>query len=79
MSQNLFIDVFSVPCVSEGRALLVSLHRQVVLHHFNFRQPVYDIKYSPDGRLAEDGGASTANTCTAVVFLGNCICLGGGK
>ena len=28
----------------------MNLHRKVVLHYFNFKQPVYDIKYSPNGR-----------------------------
>ena len=33
----------------------MNLYRKVVLHHFNFKQPVYDIKYSPDGRLVVVG------------------------
>ena len=36
--------------ILDGRAVLVNLHKKVVLHHFNFKQPVYDIKYSPNGR-----------------------------
>ena len=39
--------------VSDGRALLVNLHKKVVLHHFNFKQPVHDIKYSPNGRSVQ--------------------------
>ena len=39
--------------VSDGRALLVNLHKKVVLHHFNFKQPVRDIKYSPNGRSVQ--------------------------
>ena len=35
---------------TDGRAVLVNLYKKVVLHHFNFKKPVYDIKYSPNGR-----------------------------
>ena len=28
----------------------MNLYKKVVLHHFNFKKPVYDIKYSPSGR-----------------------------
>ncbi|KAH0581448.1 hypothetical protein H2248_012529 [Termitomyces sp. 'cryptogamus'] len=34
----------------DGRALLVNLRRGVVFHHFNFKKPVKDIKFSPDGK-----------------------------
>ena len=34
-----------------GRALLVSLLKSAVLHHFNFKHPVEDIKYSQCGRF----------------------------
>ncbi|KNC96819.1 snoRNA-binding rRNA-processing protein PWP2 [Spizellomyces punctatus DAOM BR117] len=34
----------------DGRALLVNFQRQVVLHHFNFKTPVRDLVFSPDGR-----------------------------
>ena len=34
----------------DGRAILVNLYKKVILHHFNFKKPVYDIKYSPNGR-----------------------------
>ncbi|CAI8016870.1 Periodic tryptophan protein 2 homolog [Geodia barretti] len=34
----------------DGRALIVNLHKKAVLHHFNFKERVYDLKYSPDGR-----------------------------
>jgi hypothetical protein len=35
---------------TDGRALIVNLHKKAVLHHFNFKERVYDLKYSPDGR-----------------------------
>ncbi|KAF7318872.1 Small nucleolar ribonucleoprotein complex subunit [Mycena chlorophos] len=35
----------------DGRALLVNFRRGVVLHHFNFKKPVKDIKFSPDGKF----------------------------
>ena len=41
---------------SDGRALLVNLHKEVVLHHFNFKQPLRDIKYSPNGRSVPMAG-----------------------
>ncbi|KAF5390056.1 hypothetical protein D9757_003791 [Collybiopsis confluens] len=34
----------------DGRALLVSFKRGVVLHHFNFKKPVKDVSFSPDGK-----------------------------
>ncbi|KZT60952.1 WD40 repeat-like protein [Calocera cornea HHB12733] len=34
----------------DGRALLINFRRGTVLHHFNFKKPVDDIKFSPDGR-----------------------------
>ncbi|KAG0301506.1 hypothetical protein BGZ98_008287 [Dissophora globulifera] len=34
----------------DGRALLVNYNRQVVLHHFNFKDKVYDLQFSPDGK-----------------------------
>ncbi|PCH35317.1 WD40 repeat-like protein [Wolfiporia cocos MD-104 SS10] len=34
----------------DGRALLVNFRRGIVLHHFNFHNPVKDIKFSPDGK-----------------------------
>ncbi|MBW0497217.1 hypothetical protein O181_036932 [Austropuccinia psidii MF-1] len=34
----------------DGRALLVNFHRSTVLYHFNFKQKVEDIKFSPDGK-----------------------------
>ncbi|KAI0302427.1 WD repeat protein [Multifurca ochricompacta] len=33
----------------DGRALLVSFRRGVVLHHFNFKKPVKAIEFSPNG------------------------------
>ncbi|EIM88864.1 WD repeat protein [Stereum hirsutum FP-91666 SS1] len=35
----------------DGRALLVNFRRGVVLHHFSFKKPVKDIKFSPDGKF----------------------------
>ena len=34
----------------DGRALIVNLRKKTVLHHFNFKERVYDLSYSPDGR-----------------------------
>jgi len=34
----------------DGHALLVNFYRRVVLHHFNFKERVRDIKFSPNGR-----------------------------
>ncbi|KAF9653496.1 WD repeat protein [Thelephora ganbajun] len=34
----------------DGRALLVNFKRGVVLHHFNFHNPVLTIQFSPDGK-----------------------------
>lgn len=39
-----------LPCVADGRALLVNFRRGTVLSHFNFKAPVRDMKFSPDGR-----------------------------
>jgi periodic tryptophan protein 2 len=33
----------------DGRAILVNFVRRTVLHHFNFKEKVRDIKFSPDG------------------------------
>lgn len=33
----------------DGRAILVNFVTRVVLHHFNFKEKVYDIQFSPDG------------------------------
>ncbi|KAJ1343120.1 hypothetical protein BSLG_002146 [Batrachochytrium salamandrivorans] len=35
----------------DGRALLINFQRQIVLHHHNFKAPVYDLSFSPDGRF----------------------------
>ncbi|KAJ3774669.1 WD40 repeat-like protein [Lentinula raphanica] len=35
----------------DGRALLVNYKRGVVLHHFNFKKPIQDICFSPDGKF----------------------------
>lgn len=36
--------------VADGRALLVHFTRGVVLSHLNFKEPVLDLKFSPNGR-----------------------------
>eukprot|EP00123_Amoebidium_parasiticum_P001398 comp12472_c0_seq1/m.7413 comp12472_c0_seq1/g.7413 ORF comp12472_c0_seq1/g.7413 comp12472_c0_seq1/m.7413 type:complete len:857 (-) comp12472_c0_seq1:495-3065(-) len=35
----------------DGRALLVNFQKGAVLHHFNFKEPVRDAQFSPDGRF----------------------------
>ncbi|KAI8898667.1 WD40-repeat-containing domain protein [Globomyces pollinis-pini] len=35
----------------DGRALLIHFQKKVLLHHHNFKSPVFDIKFSPDGRF----------------------------
>jgi len=37
--------------MKDGRALLVNFSRQTVLHHFNFKAPVLDLQFSPDGKF----------------------------
>jgi len=39
-----------LPAYADGRAVLVNFKRSTVLHHFNFKKPVRDIKFSPDGK-----------------------------
>jgi len=34
---------------ADGRALLLNARRGVVLHHFNFHEPLKDIQFSPNG------------------------------
>jgi len=42
----------------DGRALMVNFKRGTVLSHFNFKAPVRDIKFSPDGKyIAVSHGA----------------------
>ncbi|XP_006463359.1 hypothetical protein AGABI2DRAFT_186957 [Agaricus bisporus var. bisporus H97] len=49
----------------DGRALLVNAKRGVVLHHFNFKKPVKDIKFSPDGKyIAATHGSHVQVWCT---------------
>ncbi|KAF5310759.1 hypothetical protein D9619_008179 [Psilocybe cf. subviscida] len=44
----------------DGRALLVNARRGVVLHHINFKKPVNDIQFSPNGQfIAVTHGAHT--------------------
>ncbi|CDO93123.1 unnamed protein product [Kluyveromyces dobzhanskii CBS 2104] len=35
----------------DGRGILVNFKTRNVLHHFNFKEKVYDLKFSPDGKL----------------------------
>ncbi|KAJ3365689.1 hypothetical protein HDU91_002105 [Kappamyces sp. JEL0680] len=35
----------------DGRALLINYQKRVLLHHHNFKEPVYDIQFSPNGRF----------------------------
>ncbi|QLL31080.1 hypothetical protein HG536_0A08970 [Torulaspora globosa] len=35
----------------DGRAILVNFKTRSVLHHFNFKERCYSIKFSPDGKL----------------------------
>lgn len=35
----------------DGRAILVNFKTRNVLHHFNFKDKVHDLKFSPDGHL----------------------------
>ena len=34
----------------DGRALLINFERRCLLHHFNFKAPVHEIKFSPCGK-----------------------------
>ncbi|SCU92952.1 LAFA_0F13872g1_1 [Lachancea sp. 'fantastica'] len=34
----------------DGRAILVNFRAKTVLHHFNFKEPVSDLQFSPDGK-----------------------------
>ncbi|AET37846.1 snoRNA-binding rRNA-processing protein PWP2 Ecym_2093 [Eremothecium cymbalariae DBVPG len=35
----------------DGRGILVNFKTRNVIHHFNFKDKVYDLKFSPDGKL----------------------------
>ncbi|CAH01450.1 snoRNA-binding rRNA-processing protein PWP2 [Kluyveromyces lactis] len=35
----------------DGRGILANFKTRNVLHHFNFKEKVYDLKFSPDGKL----------------------------
>jgi hypothetical protein len=39
--------IFSLP---DGRALFVHFKKGTVLHYMNFKHPVVDAKFSPDGK-----------------------------
>ncbi|KAF6744166.1 WD40-repeat-containing domain protein [Ephemerocybe angulata] len=47
----------------DGRALLVNARRGVVLHHFNFKQAVRDIKFSPNGKYIAVTHGSHVQVC----------------
>lgn len=36
--------------IADGQCLLINLKRKAVLYHFNFKRPVFDLKFSPNGR-----------------------------
>ena len=36
--------------IAAGQCLLINLKRKAVLYHFNFKRPVFDLKFSPNGR-----------------------------
>lgn len=36
---------------NDGRAILVNFRSRTVLHHFNFKEHCYKVKFSPDGKL----------------------------
>lgn len=40
--------IFLVAIDTEGHAMFINYHRQVILHRFHFKRKVYDIKFSPD-------------------------------
>jgi periodic tryptophan protein 2 len=43
--------IFLILSRTDGRALLNNFKRGVVLHHFNFKKPVRDLKFSPNGKF----------------------------
>jgi periodic tryptophan protein 2 len=46
-----FLEVIAKDSLNvDGRALLVNFRRGTVLSHFNFKAPVRDLRFSPDGR-----------------------------
>ena len=59
--------------VSDGRALLVNLHKKVVLHHFNFKQPVRDIKYSPNSRSVQWQVSSKVSCLVSRIDILHCL------
>ena len=44
------IKTLLVLFITDGRCLLANLKTKTVLHHFNFKKPVFDIKFSPCGK-----------------------------
>ena len=50
--RNIFqgIKVTGMLLFTDGRCLLVNLRSKTVLHRFNFKKPVSDLKFSPNGR-----------------------------
>lgn len=50
LSAGVYCPQLTRCCLPDGRALLVNFRRSTVLHHFNFKQPVHDIQFSPNGK-----------------------------
>lgn len=48
--EGIINTTFAYSLILDGRALLVNYNRQIVLHHFNFKNKVYDLQFSPDGK-----------------------------
>ena len=54
--------------LAEGRVLLINLPRRVLLHHFNFKQPVSAVTFSPNGRFF-----AVALSSISVILYSSCI------
>ena len=50
VAEQTVFNIFFLSCTVDGKSLLANLKMQTVLHYFNFKKPVYDAKFSPDGR-----------------------------
>ena len=44
-------DSLLITIDGDGRALLINFKKQLLLHHHSFKDPVFDIKFSPNGKL----------------------------
>ena len=44
------LNVSTLLFIADGQCLLINLKRKAVLYHFNFKRPVFDLKFSPNGR-----------------------------